>query len=283
MACSTWLHPIPFFISRRTPTVHSNLRRFHRLISASPRLQPPPMEVRAQARRLIAFEKEDEVASPADLSFQEPLKIVEYPDPILRSKNKRIVTFDDNLKKLVEEMFNVMYKTDGIGLSAPQVGINVQLMVFNPVGERGEGEEIVLVNPRVGKYSKKRVVFNEGCLSFPEIYADVERPESVKIDAKDVTGTRFVYSFSELPARVFQHEFDHLQGVLFFDRMTEDVLDGIRSELEALEKKYEDKTGKPSPEKIVTRQGRKAAAAGFGKSRTHEKKASGVAGLIHKE
>lgn len=65
-------------------------------------------------------------------------------------------------------------RTDGIGLSAPQVGINVQLMVFNPVGERGEGEEIVLVNPRVGKYSKKRVIFNEGCLSFPEIYADVE-------------------------------------------------------------------------------------------------------------
>ncbi|KAF7129502.1 hypothetical protein RHSIM_Rhsim10G0019600 [Rhododendron simsii] len=283
MACSTWLHPIPFFISRRTPAVHSNLRRYHRLISAPPRLQPPPMEVRAQARRLYAFEKEDDVASPADLSFQEPLKIVEYPDPILRSKNKRIVTFDDNLKKLVKEMFDVMYKTDGIGLSAPQVGINVQLMVFNPVGERGEGEEIVLVNPRVGKYSKKRVVFNEGCLSFPGIYADVERPESIKIDAKDVTGTRFVYSFSELPARVFQHEFDHLQGVLFFDRMTEDVLDGIRSELEALEKKYEDKTGKPSPEKIVTRQGRKEAAAGSRKSRTHEKRDSGVAGLVHKE
>lgn len=226
------------------------------------------MEVRALARRGLSFlKKEDEVAaSPADLSFQEPLKIVEYPDPVLRAKNKRIDTFDDNLKKLVEEMFDVMYKTDGIGLSAPQVGINVQLMVFNPVGERGEGEEIVLVNPRVSKYSKKRVLFNEGCLSFPEIYADVERPESVKIDAKDVTGARFVYSLSDLSARVFQHEFDHLQGVLFFDRMTEDVLDSIRTELEALEKKYEDKTGSPSPEKIVTRQRRKAAAVGFGKS-----------------
>lgn len=65
-------------------------------------------------------------------------------------------------------------RTDGIGLSAPQVGINVQLMVFNPVGERGEGEEIVLVNPRVIKYSKKTVPFNEGCLSFPGIYADVQ-------------------------------------------------------------------------------------------------------------
>lgn len=65
-------------------------------------------------------------------------------------------------------------RTDGIGLAAPQVGINVRLMVFNPVGERGEGEEIVLVNPRVNKYSKKVVLFNEGCLSFPRIFADVE-------------------------------------------------------------------------------------------------------------
>ena len=68
----------------------------------------------------------------------------------------------------------LFYRTDGIGLSAPQVGINIQLMVFNPVGERGEGEEIVLVNPRVSKYSKKLSLFEEGCLSFPRIYANVQ-------------------------------------------------------------------------------------------------------------
>ncbi|OIV89270.1 hypothetical protein TanjilG_23763 [Lupinus angustifolius] len=174
----------------------------------------------------------DELASPGDLEFEAPLKIVEYPDPKLRAKNKRIATFDDNLKKLVHEMFDIMYKTDGIGLSAPQVGINVQLMVFNPVGERGEGEEIVLVNPRVSKYSKKLSFFYEGCLSFPGIYADVKRPESVKIDARDINGTRFSVNLSGLPARVFQHEFDHLQGILFFDRMTEEVLDSIREQLQ---------------------------------------------------
>lgn len=68
----------------------------------------------------------------------------------------------------------ILNRTDGIGLSAPQVGINVQLMVFNPADEHGEGDEIVLVNPRVNKYSKKTVLFNEGCLSFPGIYADVK-------------------------------------------------------------------------------------------------------------
>lgn len=190
---------------------------------------------------------------------------MEYPDPILRAKNKRIDTFDYNLKKLVDEMFDVMYKTDGIGLSAPQVGINVQLMVFNPVGERGEGEEIVLVNPRVNKYSNKMIPYEEGCLSFPGIHADVERPESVKIDARDINGARFSVSLSDLPARVFQHEFDHLQGILFFERMTDDVLDSIQEQLEALEKKYEDKTGLQSPEKIEARKRRKAAV-GFGKS-----------------
>ncbi|XLU69402.1 hypothetical protein S245_028455 [Arachis hypogaea] len=180
------------------------------------------------------------------------------------------LSFDDNLKILAREMFDVMYnihfhRTDGIGLSAPQVGINVQLMVFNPVGEPVEGEEIVLVNPRVSKYSKKLSIFNEGCLSFLGIYADVKRPESVKIDARDVNGNRFSFSLDGLPARVFQHEFDHLQGILFFERMTEEVLGNIREQLQALEMKYEQLTGVPSPEKIQNRRERRNAV-GFGKS-----------------
>ncbi|KAI3908628.1 hypothetical protein MKW92_042381 [Papaver armeniacum] len=224
----------------------------------------PLLDVSAHAKRRFTS-KEVEVASPSDLLFESPLKIVEYPDPILRAANKKIDTFDDNLKKLADEMFDIMYKTDGIGLSAPQVGINVQLMVFNPEGERGIGDEIVLVNPRISKVSQKKVHFEEGCLSFPGIYADVERPESVKIDARDISGERFTISLSKLPARIFQHEFDHLEGTLFFDRMTEDVIDSIRAQLQALEKKYEDKTGVPSPEKVDNRR-RLRVVAGFGKS-----------------
>ncbi|XP_030469982.2 peptide deformylase 1B, chloroplastic/mitochondrial [Syzygium oleosum] len=253
----------------RPPPPPSASGRLRRLPSTRPstspavRHAPPSLPVRAQAKRGFSS-KDDDLASVDDLQFEAPLKIVEYPDPVLRAKNKRIGTFDDNLKKLADEMFDVMYNTDGIGLSAPQVGINVQLMVFNPVGERGEGEEIVLVNPRVIKYSKKTVPFNEGCLSFPGIYADVQRPEAVKIDALDISGARFTVSLSGLPARVFQHEFDHLQGIVFSDRMTEQVLDTIRAELEALEKKYEQRTGLPSPERIETR--RRRVAVGFGKS-----------------
>lgn len=235
------------------------------LLSSGGWRYPRPV-VYAQARRSSTSKsKADEIASSADLQFEAPLKIVEYPDPILRAKNKRINTFDDNLKKLVVEMFDVMYRTDGIGLSAPQVGINVQLMVFNPVGERGEGEEIVLVNPKVSGYSRKIVPFDEGCLSFPGIYADVERPDSVKIDAQDITGERFAFNLTGLPARVFQHEYDHLLGILFFDRMSDEVLDSIRADLQALEKKYEESTGLPSPERIEKRKTRKATV-GFGKS-----------------
>lgn len=153
----------------------------------------------------------------------------------------------------------LFHRTDGIGLSAPQVGINVQLMVFNPAGERGEGEEIVLVNPQIKRFSKKIVPFEEGCLSFPKIYADVmvtfwvpfivyvhhpsstwyylldflqccfvanisflkllniptlvtlQRPDSLKVDAQDIKGARFQINLTGLLARVFQHEYDHLQ------------------------------------------------------------------------
>nr|GMC99447.1 peptide deformylase 1B, chloroplastic [Ipomoea batatas] len=276
MAGATMLHSSSQYLlpslARRYSLLFDSCFHFRRLMSTS-RLfhsispnKPSPLAVRAQARRSLSSNKvKDELASPADLCFEGPLKIIVYPDPILRAKNKRIGTFDDNLKKLVDEMFDVMYRTDGIGLSAPQVGINVQLMVFNPVGERGEGEEIVLVNPRVTRYSRKMLPYNEGCLSFPGIYADVERPDSVKVDAQDINGARFTVGLTRLPARVFQHEYDHLQGILFFDRMSDEVLDTVREDLEALEKKYEDSTGLPSPERINTRK-RRQAGAGFGKS-----------------
>ncbi|KAH9318827.1 hypothetical protein KI387_020596, partial [Taxus chinensis] len=146
-----------------------------------------------------------------DLEYESPLEIVEYPDPRLRAKNKYIKKFDEKLQNLVDEMFDLMYRTDGVGLSAPQVGVNVQLMVFNPEGERGKGEEIVLVNPEIYKFSQKTEVFTEGCLSFPEICADVERPLSVKIEARDITGKKFMLKLKEFQARIFQHEYDHLQ------------------------------------------------------------------------
>lgn len=276
MACANWLHSsalsYPSFptTSHRQDTLLPTFRPANSsdgrsMFSSNYRYKRPAVTIQAQAKRGFLPKIEEEVASPADMQFEAPLTVVQYPDPILRAKNKRVGTFDENLKMLVDEMFDVMYKTEGIGLSAPQVGINVQLMVFNPVGEQGEGEEIVLVNPRVTRYSKKLVPFTEGCLSFPGINADVVRPEAVKVDAQDITGANFTVSLSRLPARVFQHEFDHLEGILFFDRMTAEVVDSIRTQLLALEQKYEERTGQPRPETVETRK-RWKAAAGFGRS-----------------
>ncbi|KAL0461692.1 UNVERIFIED_CONTAM: Peptide deformylase 1B, chloroplastic [Sesamum latifolium] len=278
MACATRVrstaltHTLVPFLRRGPPLGHSTFCCLHRfnspgfytLSSNSFKHLVPPVFARPR-RSFSSMATEEAVVSPAELQFEGRLEIVQYPDPVLRAKNKRINTFDESLKKLVDEMFDVMYRTDGIGLSAPQVGINVQLMVFNSVGERGEGEEIVLVNPRISRFSRKIVPFNEGCLSFPGIYADVERPDSLKVDAQDITGARFEVNLTGLPARVFQHEYDHLQGILFFDRMSDEVLETIRAELQGLEKKYEKRTGKPSPEKIDARRRRKKAV-GFGKS-----------------
>ncbi|GER41321.1 peptide deformylase 1B [Striga asiatica] len=261
MACvhlNAVAHPLRPFLRRQTSLQHSG--QFCRLLTSTGlntlppnRHERPVQPVFAQPRRSFSSKaKEAAVASPADLLFKSPLKIVEYPDPILRAKNKRVNTFDESLKNLVAEMFDgcdqilvgfLLHRTDGVGLSAPQVGINVELMVFNPVGERGEGEEIVLVNPQIKRFSRKIVPFDEGCLSFPGIYADVERPDALQVAAQDITGGRFEVNLTGLHARVFQHEYDHLQ---------------------ALEKKYEEKTGLPSPERIDKRR-RKKKAVGFGK------------------
>lgn len=240
------------------------------LLAAHPRSLPlsrttgPATPLAARTRRGFGSSlaaappaEEEDFATAADLRFEPPLRVVRYPDPVLRVRNKRINTFDDNLRRLADEMFDVMYKTDGIGLSAPQVGMNVQLMVFNPAGVKEEGEEIVLVNPVVYKFSKRLLVYEEGCLSFPGIYANVLRPDNVKIDAQDVTGAKIKVKLSGLSARVFQHEFDHLQGILFFDRMTMDVLESIRDELKNLEKKYEEMTGLVSPETVENHRGTK--------------------------
>ncbi|GAB2259136.1 hypothetical protein Droror1_Dr00027276 [Drosera rotundifolia] len=230
----------------------------------------PLLRLRRRSRGVPVLEvskREDiEFTSRGDLRYEVPLRIAEYPDPRLRLRNKAVREFGDELKKLVDEMFDMMYKTDGIGLSAPQVGINVQLMVFNPAAERGEGQEIALINPRVVKYSKEKKVLSEGCLSFPGIYGVVQRPVSVTIDAQDVTGAKFRIDMSGIPARIFQHEFDHLKGILFFERMTETVLEEIRADLQALEEKYEKNTGTPSPEQIEKRN-RPRSAVGFGKSK----------------
>eukprot|EP00218_Dolichomastix_sp_CCMP3274_P016863 CAMPEP_0170134450 /NCGR_PEP_ID=MMETSP0033_2-20121228/1907_1 /TAXON_ID=195969 /ORGANISM="Dolichomastix tenuilepis, Strain CCMP3274" /LENGTH=221 /DNA_ID=CAMNT_0010370003 /DNA_START=183 /DNA_END=848 /DNA_ORIENTATION=- len=170
---------------------------------------------------------EAEQASAADpeayervMAWKSPLAIVLYPGQPLRATNLpvREEDFGPELAKLAQEMFEIMYKTDGVGLAAPQVGVNLQLMVYNEEGRPNAGEEVVLCNPRIVQTSKELDYFEEGCLSFPKIYADVKRPISCAVEAQDLTGRRFTMELDGFAARVFQHEFDHLSGTLFIDR-----------------------------------------------------------------
>ena len=102
------------------------------------------------------------------------LAIQKYPNMSLRNKNAIVGVFDEELARLSEAMFKLMYDTDGVGLAAPQVGVNYRMMVYNEAGEPGKGKEVTLVNPKIVKFAKQKDLFEEGCLSFPKIYAEVE-------------------------------------------------------------------------------------------------------------
>jgi peptide deformylase len=122
----------------------------------------------------LAVERASVQAARAPARAKRRLAIALYPSPVLRAPNADVTVFDAALASVAREMFTLMYKTDGVGLAAPQVGLNLRLMVYNPAGVPGEGEETVLCNPVLEESSSEEGVSEEGCLSFPGIYADVK-------------------------------------------------------------------------------------------------------------
>ena len=142
------------------------------------------------------------------------LSLVHYPDDPLTLKAEPVTVFDGTLQKLSDNMFATMYAHDGIGLAAPQVGIAKRVFVLC----EPDGEELCLVNPEVLSSSGSGVR-EEGCLSLPQIYADVTRPTVIQVRAKDVKGKTLEFEARDLFARIIQHELDHLNGVIFLDRV----------------------------------------------------------------
>ncbi|KAG2448522.1 hypothetical protein HYH02_006413 [Chlamydomonas schloesseri] len=183
--------------------------------------------------------KLQEVPVVTKLEWTSPLQIIKYPDPRLRAVNAKINVFDESLMRLAKEMIEIMYQDDGVGLAAPQVGVNVRLMVFNPQGRDRPGNESILVNPEIVEQLGGKELGEEGCLSFPRIYGDVERSRQISVKALDASGQPVKLTLTDpWVARIFQHEYDHLQGVLFHDRMKPSVLETVRPELVALEEVY---------------------------------------------
>ena len=144
------------------------------------------------------------------------------PDPILREKAKRIKTFDANLKKLVADMFETMHENIGVGLAAPQIGQSIRLLVaeLEPDPKEGErGFKVALCNPEIVKANEEMEEGPEGCLSIPGWVGEVPRHTSITVKAQTPEGTEVRIKADNYFARVLQHEIDHLNGVLFTDRV----------------------------------------------------------------
>ena len=140
-------------------------------------------------------------------------------NPILRKKSVAIRKFDAGLKKFAKEMRKAMLKKDGLGLAAPQVGVNERMVVVTIGYKTNNAIVTVMVNPVITEFSDETCVEEEGCLSLPGIYKKVERPRGVTVKFFDVDGGEQTLRLKDLDARVVQHEVDHLDGVLFVDRV----------------------------------------------------------------
>ena len=144
--------------------------------------------------------------------------ILIHPDPRLKAKCTPVVDFTTELAKLANDMFETMYAAPGIGLAAPQVGVTSRMFVMDCIKEEGgTPEPMVLINPVVVWESEERNIYDEGCLSIPDQYAEVERPSAVQVKWQDLSGKEQHEKFDELWATCVQHEIDHLEGTLFID------------------------------------------------------------------
>ncbi len=146
-------------------------------------------------------------------------EIVKYPDPVLAKKGAPVTVFDDKLRKLVDDMFESMYEAQGIGLAAPQIGLSQRLTVIDTSFRKNPDDKIVLINPEIVEREGTQYE-EEGCLSLPDIRDKVKRAARVTVRAQNVNGEWFEIEGEELLSRAFQHEIDHLDGVLFIDRIS---------------------------------------------------------------
>lgn len=148
-----------------------------------------------------------------------PLDIRYLGDRVLRQPTKRVAKIDSDLRQLVREMLQTMYSADGIGLAAPQVAVQKQLIVIDCEPDNAANPPLVMINPTIKQLSRDICVAQEGCLSIPGVYLDVKRPQVVEVAYKDEYGCPRTMKATELLGRCIQHEIDHLNGVLFIDHV----------------------------------------------------------------
>jgi peptide deformylase len=148
------------------------------------------------------------------------LPIIIAPDARLKTVTKPVAAIDDGIRRLLDDMLETMYHAPGIGLAAPQVGILQRLIVMDLADEGDTPRPLRIVNPEIAWKSETLSTYNEGCLSIPEVYADIERPAGVEVKYLDETGAPRTLRAEGLMATCLQHEIDHLNGVLFTDYLS---------------------------------------------------------------
>jgi len=170
------------------------------------------------------------------------LKLLFYPEPILKRRSAPLGVIDDEVRERVRGMFEILYRERGVGLAAPQVGWSVRLFIANPSGEPNPAEERVYINPRITG-ADGEIREEEGCLSIPGVRGPVTRSRRVAVRAQGLLGEVFEEECAELKARVIQHELDHLDGILFISRLSASDRMLVAKALRKLETEHDERAG----------------------------------------
>lgn len=183
------------------------------------------------------------------------MQIITYPHPTLRQKSLPLRRVNEELRLIVKEMFELMYAAKGIGLAANQVDLPIRLFIINLKGNPSEGEEMVFINPVISS-PKGSEEAEEGCLSLPGLYGPVVRPKTVHINAYGMDGKEVSAEVSGLLSRCIQHELDHLDGVLFPDRMSASAKANALEDLDVFETSFESRrtTGEVPSDEVIQEQ-----------------------------
>lgn len=185
----------------------------------------------------------EEVFADIELRRTRGIEVVPYPHPAIRHKAVKVEKFSDDLKKLVQVMYDIMYDRKGCGLAATQLGLPFRLFVINPTGDpENKDKERAFVNPtispKVQRGKTRTYKDTEGCLSIPGLMRAVERPHDITYEAFDADGKKFAGTYSGLTGRVVQHEYDHLEGVLFTDNLDDFQRQGVEEWLRYMREMY---------------------------------------------
>ena len=148
------------------------------------------------------------------------LPILVAPNPVLKKKCAPVDDVDDGIRKLLDDMLETMYDAPGIGLAAPQVGVSKRILVVDCARQGDPAQPMKIINPKIVEASEELASYEEGCLSFPEQYADVERPARVTVEYLDENGAKKRLEADGLLATCIQHEMDHLEGIVFVDHLS---------------------------------------------------------------